>query len=193
MSGLLSLWISVLQHKKFMHTEQRQCSLFVVHDIVYVQNANCPLYWPLHTMITYKFKGESETIHTFSILLFRVAVLLSAHACQETLWLQFLEALSISFLCGNCTAHIAVPLFTFIHFFWPEGVPGAKIYWRRLSQLKGTVLPQQSLHKWIEQFKNYCTSIEHKKGAGSPFMSTANNDNEQVSAMILSSGWIFRR
>lgn len=77
-------------------------------------------------MIMCKYKGESETIHTFSILLFRVAVLLSAHACRETLWSHFLEALSISFLCSNCIANIAVPLFTFIHFFWLEGVPGTK-------------------------------------------------------------------
>ena len=71
-----------------------------------------------------------------------------------------------------------------ICFLWSGGVSGAKILWRLSAQYGNSVLPQRSVYKWIEKFKNGHTNVTHE-GAGRPSTATSDDNIEHVHDMVL--------
>ena len=72
-----------------------------------------------------------------------------------------------------------------IRFLWSEGVSGAETHRRLSAQYGNSVLPQRSVHEWIEIFKNVRTSVTHEEGAGRPSTATTDDIIERVRDMVL--------
>ena len=72
-----------------------------------------------------------------------------------------------------------------IRFQWAEGVKGAEIHGRLCTQYGDNVLPQQSVYKWIEMFKNSWTSVMDAECLGWPSTSTIDEKLEEARAIIL--------
>ena len=54
-----------------------------------------------------------------------------------------------------------------IRFLWSEGVSGAEIHWRLLSQYENNALQRASVYKWIKKFKRGRTSVTCKEAESS--------------------------
>ena len=61
-----------------------------------------------------------------------------------------------------------------IRFLWSEGVSGAEIHRRLLSQYVDSTLQRTTVYKWVEKFKSGRTSVTRKEGARS--LKTATTD-----------------
>ena len=68
-----------------------------------------------------------------------------------------------------------------IRFLWSSG---AEIHRRLSAQYGNSVLPQQSVYKWIEKLKNGHTSVMHEEGARHLSTATTDNNIEHIRDMV---------
>jgi hypothetical protein len=71
-----------------------------------------------------------------------------------------------------------------IRFLWLEGVSGAAFHQKLSAQYENSILLQWSVYKWIEKFRNGCTSVINEKGAGCPPMATNEDNVEHARTLI---------
>lgn len=72
-----------------------------------------------------------------------------------------------------------------IRFLWWEGVSGAEIYRRFLSQYEDIAQPRRNVYEWTEKFKCNRTCEMHEKGAGRPSIFTTDEKTQQARHMVM--------
>ena len=72
-----------------------------------------------------------------------------------------------------------------LRFLLSEGVSGAEIHRRLVSQFKDNALHRANVYRWIDKFKSGRTSVTPKQGAGRPSTSTTDEKIQQAQQMVM--------